>query len=278
MAAWAALSGANREQNKGENMGDTELHPAGIWGAFYRAIKNYWAFLHDAVEKGEAAAKSIHSGCAVMVSHAKAVAQLQQCGQALEREYWTAPIDGDMSGLETFCRDQARQFPAFGEAVKSALLLEVGGLSRRLHEEGLREPDVSSVKRAIHEGLLFDDREKAVEGFLYARAAMDWYGAVIADAGAPVDQAEGPEEDRRRLRAEVPGGFIGFCLEQIKALPPDDRARFLAVNRGDSTYYGYREKWGNEWVESGNRVYKNPAEGISKAKAAYRKLNKELKN
>lgn len=179
-------------------MGDTELHPAGMWGAFYRAIENYRAFLQDAVGKGTSAVMRVHPGCMVAVSCSRATEQLKQCGQALERKYWTAPIDGDMSGLETFCRDQARQFPAFGDAVKNALLLEVGGLSRRLHEEGLREPDVSSVKRAIHEGLLLDDREKVVEGFLYARAAMDWYRAVIADAGAPVDQAEESGDGQRK--------------------------------------------------------------------------------
>lgn len=110
------------------------------------------------------------------------------------------------------------------------------------------------------------------------QAADKWLAGEYRPEVAPVDQGGEPGEDRRRLRTGVPGGFIGFCLDQIKALPPDDRARFLAVNSGDSTYYNYREKWKNEWVESGNKAYKNPAEGISKAKAAYRKLNKELKS
>ena len=69
---------------------------------------------------------------------------------------------------------------------------------------------------------------------------------------------------------KTPGGFIGFCYRKICELPAETRSAFLAINRGDQTYYSYRDEWPKEY---GKKILK-PGDMISKAKRHYREQNK----
>jgi len=73
----------------------------------------------------------------------------------------------------------------------------------------------------------------------------------------------------------LPGGFVGFCYRKICELPAETRAGFLATNKGDSTFYDYRDLWVKEY----KKKIKDPGQGISRAKKHYREvMADELKN
>ncbi len=83
-------------------------------------------------------------------------------------------------------------------------------------------------------------------------------------------QTAAPAGDQEARQDSIPGGFVGFCYSKICELPETTRTAFLATNKGDSSFYCFRDRWKADFV----KPVKNPEQGISKAKALYRKLNK----
>ena len=83
-------------------------------------------------------------------------------------------------------------------------------------------------------------------------------------------QTAAPAEEQEARQDSIPGGFVGFCYSKICELPETTRTAFLAINKGDSSFYYFRDRWKADFV----KPVKNPEQGISKAKALYRDLNK----
>ena len=58
--------------------------------------------------------------------------------------------------------------------------------------------------------------------------------------------AETKQPDEPAANSKISGGFVGFCLEKIEAMPTEEWERFLSVNRGDSSFFDYRNAWNKE--------------------------------
>ena len=247
-------------------MAKTEMHPIGLWASFFDAIKDYKAFLQNAVDVGKDA-RSIEGNS--LVSHEKAAEYLPLFTLILEQEYWLAPHDGNLFELEDYCKGQEYTVESL---IQAAIWFQANKLRTHLDELGVTGDEADSVMRAIRHELKLDERQKVIEQYLYARSLDRWFQEVKNTS--PTKQTEEPAT----LDGKVPGGFIGFCYRKIAVMPTEDRERFLSVNSGDSSFYELLREWNAEWASQGKKAYKKPGEGVAKAKQAYRKLNPELKN
>lgn len=125
-----------------------------------------------------------------------------------------------------------------------------------------------------------DEFEKALFR-LDIQAAGDLLSGIYSPEDVTIDDAVKTTSDWARessISGKVPGGFVGFCYMKIDVMATEERDRFISVNKGDSSFFDYRNAWNKEWSDKGNTPYKKPQEGISKAKKIYRELHKELKN
>jgi len=120
----------------------------------------------------------------------------------------------------------------------------------------------------------FPDNHQEIREYINVIAAL----RALDRCTDAVRKASAKQPEEPAANSKIPGGFVGFCLEKIEAMPTEERERFLSVNRGDSSFFDYRNAWNKEWSDKGNTPYKKPQEGISKAKNIYRELHKELKN
>ncbi|NTV68035.1 MAG: hypothetical protein HGB06_10235 [Chlorobaculum sp.] len=169
--------------------------------------------------------------------------------------------------------------------LQTAILQGMGALNPAVRAEFVARGDGSKWTRAFIE----EQQWRKAEGLAISQEyviyeAFRLFMSTVAETKQPEASATTgdcvPDEqfDEPAATGKIPGGFVGFCLEKIETMQIEERGRFLSVNRGDSSFFDYRNTWNKEWVDKGNTPYKKPQEGISKAKNIYRKLHKKLKN
>ena len=145
----------------------------------------------------------------------------------------------------------------------------VGDMTEEEQSVYMRLPDDNTwayMKRAMimYKGIL------QPEGYLLtAKDILVLLQGITAEIQTIKSNTAAPAGDQEAKPNKIPGGFVGFCYRKICELQTDKRAEFLATNSGDSSFYCFRDLWKIEY----KKTVKAPAEGISKAKALYRKLN-----
>ena len=134
--------------------------------------------------------------------------------------------------------------------------------------DSLRKPDITptlikEVQSFVDDGLIHPAHNEVKRHFALSKAREIITGCRELNNQQQTSTAADQEP-------KTPGGFIGFCYRKICELPAETRSAFLAINRGDQTYYSYRDEWPKEY---GKKILK-PGDMISKAKRHYREQNK----
>ena len=148
------------------------MNPIGLWASFFLAIRDYQAFLQDAVDRGVSARSDDGE---VFVHHKKTEEELQQCIKLLEQKYWLSPLDGDLLELENYCT--GHEYPV-ESLIQAAIWFQTNKLRKKLHKLGVTGEEADSVKRAIQYEFTLDERQKVIEKYLYAISLDRWYQEV----------------------------------------------------------------------------------------------------
>jgi len=240
--------------------------------AFDRALRDHLRRQLEMTERGEAFD----------------IAVLYQALIQLDARIQAEPIDAYSRHMA-----QLRKLPAYipTETEMQRLKVVEKLCSRLEREPGFEVPGEVIVDELDSEerGVLIEALRRRVEMLRRGRGFPEEVLETIKGDVYSVTRAEylAAEEDvLRRLEAiqgdgakagdappgrRFPGGFIGFCCGKIEAMPPEERERFLSVNSGDSSFYDVPKQWNDEWEQAGNKAYKEPGQGVSKAKAVYQR-------
>ena len=144
----------------------------------------------------------------------------------------------------------AEKFRGWNAGDLQLLIDAVAAYSRRMSGEGDNLPDMGSlIGRAEFQAALTVEAEGAI------KALKD-----LMPEGSTAKEAR------------TPGGFLGFCIEKIMALPEQERAEFLASKQtGPQDLDHYGRSWVEEFNSTGKRTVKGYTSTVSHAKQEARK-------